>query len=193
MTADFCAWGDESMRRSARGEGAVYFLGAAIVDMDDYDTCRSALLALPRSGSKLHWHDADTQRRRRIMAAVEGLPAQHVVVIATPTDPARQERARAKCVERMLHELDQYGVTRLVMEARTPTLNGRDMKLIDRLRGAKRIPSGVRLEFGLPSEEPLLWLPDQVLGAVGLSETGEQRWLTEAMAGRVHRIDIALE
>ncbi|KRE39220.1 hypothetical protein ASG73_02455 [Janibacter sp. Soil728] len=193
MTADFCAWGDESMRRSARGEGAVYFLGAAIIDMDDYDTCRSALLALPRSGPKLHWHGADSQRRRRVMAAVETLPAQHVVVIAAPTDPARQQRARAKCVERMLHELELYGATRLVMETRTPSLNDRDMKLIDRLRGARRIPSGIRLEFGLPSQEPLLWLPDQVLGAIGLSEAGEQRWLTEAMAARVHRVDITLE
>lgn len=64
--------------------------------------------------------------------------------------------------------------------------------MIERLRGAKRIPSSVRLEFGLPSEEPLLWLPDQVLGAVGLSDVGEQRWLTEVMSGRVHRVDITL-
>ncbi|MGE9784388.1 MULTISPECIES: hypothetical protein [Janibacter] len=192
MTADFCAWGDESVRRQANEEGAVYFLGAAILDMDDYDTCRRTLLALPRSGPKLHWHDADDPRRRKIMAAVEGLPAQHVVVIATPTDPRRPERARAKCLERMLHELEGYGVTRLVMETRAPSLNARDLKVIERLRGAKRIPSSVRLEFGLPSEEPLLWLPDQVLGAVGLSDVGEQRWLTEVMSGRVHRVDITL-
>lgn len=71
VTVDFCAWGDESMRRGARGKGSVYLLGAAIIDIDDYDTCRNPLLALPRNGPKLHWHDADAQRRRKIMTAVE--------------------------------------------------------------------------------------------------------------------------
>lgn len=193
MIAEYCAWGDESVRPDAAKGGAVYFLGAAIIDLGYYDTCRDTLLALPRTGPKLHWHDADDRRRRTIITAVETLPAQHLVVIAAPADPTRPERARAKCIERMLHELDQYGVTRLVMEARTQSLNVRDMTLMDRLRGAKRIPSGVRLEFGLPSQEPLLWLPDQVLGAVGLFEAGEERWLTETLSERLHRLDITLE
>lgn len=191
---EFCAWGDESGRRLGPDESdpSVYLLGAAIIDMADYDTCRDALLALPRSGPKLHWHDADDRRRTQIMAVVDTLPAQHVVVIAAPMDPSRQERARAKCIERMLHELDQYGVTRLVMENRTQSLNKRDMRLIDRLRGSERVPTGIRLDFGLPSQEPLLWLPDQVLGALGLAESGDERWLSDAVRDRVERIDIVL-
>ena len=92
----------------------------------------------------------------------------------------------------MLHELDNLGIDRLIMEARTSSLNRRDLILIDRLRGSHRIPTRIRLMFELPSIEPMLWLPDQILGMIGDAEAGDDRWLSAPLTNRVTRIDLRL-
>lgn len=60
-----------------------------------------------------------------------------MVVIGTPLDLKKQEHAWAKCLERLLWELGDMEVSNVFLEHRTPSLNKRDMKLIDRLRGRK--------------------------------------------------------
>lgn len=44
--------------------------------------------------------------------------------------PRRQERARSHCLEHLVPELHGYGVRALVMEARTPALNKRDVHIV---------------------------------------------------------------
>ncbi len=167
----------------------MYLLGAVVADPAICDEVRAQLRRVPRTGHKLHWRDADEQHHRLIHRVVAPLPVQHVVVVvvAAPADPRRPERARAKCLERMLHELDRWGVGQLIMEARTASLNRRDVMLVDRLRGGRRVPAGIRVEFGLPSTEPMLWLPDQILGMIGDGEAGNTRWLTASLTERVTR------
>ncbi|MEX1908685.1 hypothetical protein L6241_10335 [Janibacter sp. Y6] len=184
------AWGDESIRDLDGAGGGKYFLGAAIPEPQDCASIRERLLSLPRTERKLHWHSADDRRRRAIMRVVDSLPSQHVVIVAIPVDRNRQERARAKCLERMLYELDARGVAELVMEARTDALNRKDLRLVDQLRGSRRLTPSIRLNFGKPSGEPLLWLPDQVLGAVGAADSGDDRWLSSTLNRQVERIDI---
>lgn len=187
-----CAWGDESIRTTGVTE-PMYLLGAAIADPTACTDTRDLLRRVPRAGQKLHWRDADHRHRRAIHQVVALLLlVEHLVVIATPADPRRPERARAKCLERMLHELDQLGIQLLIMESRTASLNRRDLALIDRLRGSRRIPHTIRLDFELPSVEPMLWLPDQVLGMIGDAEAGDSRWLTANLTDRVTRIDIEI-
>lgn len=147
------AWGDESIRDLDGAGGGKYFLGAAIPEPQDCASIRERLLSLPRTERKLHWHSADDRRRRAIMRVVDSLPSQHVVIVAIPVDRNRQERARAKCLERMLYELDARGVAELVMEARTDALNRKDLRLVDQLRGSRRLTSSIRLNFGKPSGE----------------------------------------
>lgn len=183
------AWGDESTRTVGVAQ-PMYLLGAAIADPADCGEVRDRLRAVPHRGPKLHWHDADGRGRRVIQQAVTAILVEHLVVVATPADPRRPERARAKCLERMLYELDQRNVSRLIMESRTVSLNRRDLLLIERLRGSRRIPTAIRLDFELPSLEPMLWLPDQVLGMIGDAEAGVGRWFTRPFAERVNRIDI---
>jgi len=189
--AVLCAWGDESIRTVGVPE-PIYLLGAAIADQRCCDKVRDHLRNVPRAGHKLHWRDADVRHRRGIHQAVSAMPVAHLVVVAAPADPRRPERARAKCLERMLHELDNLGIDRLIMEARTSSLNRRDLILIDRLRGSHRIPTRIRLMFELPSIEPMLWLPDQILGMIGDAEAGDDRWLSAPLTNRVTRIDLRL-
>ncbi|MCY1311030.1 hypothetical protein D9M70_612850 [compost metagenome] len=39
------------------------------------------------------------------------------------------------------------------------------------------MPPSLRVEIQLPSLEPMLWIPDQILGAIGDAEAGNDQWL----------------
>ncbi len=41
----------------------------------------------------------------------------------------------------------------------------------------KLISRALRVEIALPVEEPMLWAPDAIAGAVGAARLGEPRWL----------------
>ena len=115
-----------------------------------------------------------------------------VVVVGTPLDKSRQERARRICMETLYPDLCARGITRIWQEARTPSLNVYDRKMIDALRGKKVLPSTVRVEFAQPREEPMLWVPDAVAGAVGCARVGESREWLARMEHSVVEIDVLL-
>ncbi|MFF1830269.1 hypothetical protein [Paenarthrobacter sp. NPDC058040] len=138
---------------------------------------RDDLRAILTGGPKLHWRDMDNRTKKLSIDLLGSLDAAHIVVVAAPLEPRRQERARAKCMERLFSELGTLGVSSVFLESRTPSLNARDMRLVDKLRGRRVMPQTLRVEIRLPSEEPMLWIPDQVLGAIGDAEAGEAKWL----------------
>ena len=78
----------------------------------------------------------------------------------------------------------------MVLEARTPSLNKRDRALIPKLRGKKALPIGLKIDWQLGSEDPMLWIADQVLGAYGDAETGAKEYLSvivqDVMVSRIH-------
>ncbi|QNA91569.1 MULTISPECIES: hypothetical protein [unclassified Microbacterium] len=160
------AWGDESFR-TAGVERPSYLLGAAVADVSHCEDMRAELQRLPRRGPKLHWRDQDRRARDASIAAISGFDAYHVIVIAAPVDPRRQERARALCLERLAWQLDAQGVRLLTLEARPPQLMRRDLRTVDALRGKLALPEGLRIDHAQPSEEPMVWIADQVLGALG--------------------------
>lgn len=107
-------------------------------------------------------------------------------------DPRKQERARARCLERLAWELcERHHVIRTVLEARTPSLMQRDRRTIDGLRGRDGLPRGVRVDHGQPLDDPMLCLADAVVGAVGDAHTGDDRWLA-SIADAVEIIPIDL-
>jgi hypothetical protein len=108
---------------------------------------------------------------------IAGFDSYHVVVVAAPVDLKRQERARALCLERLAWELDSHGVDMLTLEARPPQLMKKDLRTIDSLRRKQALPKGLRIDHGQPSAEPMLWIADQVLGALGERMSGgTTRW-----------------
>lgn len=183
------AWGDESIR--SRGSDApAYLLGASVVDTDDVEETRAVLAALRPTHGKLHWHDLNTRQRTRVTAAIGGLDALHLVVVASPIDLRREERARAVCLERLGWELARHDVTRLTLEARSRRLMERDVRTVRALRGRRVIPAALRVEHGDPEHEPMLWLPDQVLGAFGLARA-EGHALDGRLAAGLETFDVA--
>lgn len=188
------AWVDESMHTATpKMPDGIYLLAATIAEATACDTTRDVLRGLlPRKATRLHWRD-QTQRRRRVIAdALQNLDVVHTVVIGAPLDPRRQERARRICMERLLHELCSLDVSRVWVESRTASLNRRDRQLIDVLRSRQVIPPTLRFDFAFPTDDPMLWLPDVVAGAVGAHRRGGDAQPYETLRAHIveHEIEV---
>lgn len=151
-----------------------YLLGAVVADPLNCEDFREELERIPKRGPKLHWRDQDDRSRRASIATIAKFEAYHVVVVAAPVDPRKQERARAFCLERLAWQLDKHRVQLLTLEARPVQLMRRDIRTVDALRSKHALPDGLRIEHALPSTEPMLWIADQVLGALGEAMTNDR-------------------
>ena len=148
--------------------GGVYLLAAAITEPDRENEVRERLRNLLMGKSRrLHWRDEGALRRRDIAAAIASCQVRHLVVVGRPLDARKQERARRLCLEALLIELHRWGVTRVVVEGRKAAQDTRDRRMVDAVRSKGLISREVRLEFLRASDEPLLWIPDAVAGAIG--------------------------
>ncbi|MBB3090241.1 hypothetical protein [Nocardioides albus] len=163
------AWVDESIHVDA----GFYLLAASIADPRECDAHRDAVrAAAPSVRRRIHWREEEHKDRLRIAEAFSYLDVAHTIVVASPIDAKKQERARRKCLERLLHELETLGVTRAKFESRTQPLNRRDTRMVDSMRGAGALTGKLRVEFEDPNLEPMLWIPDAVAGAVGADRLG---------------------
>lgn len=167
------AFGDESMR-VLPGGGALYVLGAAIVPDHRCDEVRALLRGLLLGRRKrLHWRDEnDAARRARIVDAVAESGVDSLVVIGAKLEASKQERARRQALRQLLWELDQRAVEHLLLESRHPERDAYDVKGIGGMRNAGVLSRRLRVEHGMPVQEPLLWLPDVVCGVVGDASCG---------------------
>ncbi len=78
-----------------------------------------------------------------------------------------------RCVlSRLVDELHGYGVTILHLEARTQTLDRRDVSTAIGARFALPRGSAFRIEHTPGRDEPLLWIADIVAGAVRADREG---------------------
>ncbi|MGJ9403554.1 hypothetical protein [Arthrobacter sp. KK5.5] len=170
------AWGDESMR-TVGVKTPLYLLGAALADAPSADIARESMRGVHKSGLKLHWRELEHKDKLQSVQAIANLRLDHIVIAASPLDPKRQERARAKCLERLCWEIEGRGGKSLFLEARTDSLNKRDRALIPRLRGAQALPVGLHVDWLLGSSDPMLWIADQVVGAYGDALAGNDEYL----------------
>lgn len=155
----------------------MYLMAAVVANPVDCGPIREQLRALPYLGPKLHWRDLDRRLKRTVVRQLAAMNLLHLVVVAAPLDHRKQERARALCLERLCWELHARGVSRVILESRTSSLNKRDLNLVVQLRGKRSLPADLRVDIEQPSIEPMLWIPDQVVGAMGDAETGESEWI----------------
>jgi hypothetical protein len=137
------------------------------------DPYRADLTRLRTTGVKLHWRDLDARRCQRAIEMVAQFDARILIVIASPMDHRKQERARAICLERLARELQEHGATRAVLEARTASLMRKDDHTIDRLRSRCLMAPALRFEHRQPHSDPMLWAAVVVLGAVGAALADE--------------------
>jgi len=169
------AYIDESIRESPPGH---YVLAAAIVDDDQADVLRHMLRSfIPRRAARFHWHEVPAANRLEMCHLLSSTDLRHVVAVATPLDPKRQERGRRVCLSATSWELNARGVYRLQLETRRQR-DANDRRFLLGEQRANRLPLALQYEFGHPNQEPLLWVPDAVAGAVAAAlAAGETRYL----------------
>ena len=157
------AYVDESLRLT--GEG-LYVLAAVVVPDPRAPEVRAALrAAVPPGLRRYHWRRESEASRAAIVEVVRSLRVSAVVVTA-PVGRTRQERARRRCLRRLVWELAQRDVRRAVLESRDHA-DAADRALLAFALRAGWGPPDFEYRFGLPTDEPLLWLADIVAGAVG--------------------------
>ena len=128
------------------------------------------------------------------LARIEGLGSRSTIVVASPINPRKQERARRKDLEALAPLLEAEGVARLVMESRFPAADERDAAHFRAMR-RRGFVSSIELHFADPAIEHQLWVPDQILGAWGEQATGDatpwrREW--EALRDSVTVVDVPL-
>lgn len=134
----------------------MYVLAAVIVADAQADEVRAASreLLLGRQ-RRLHWRDESGRRRGQIAAAVGDMGGAGVVVIASGMGHRQQERARRKCMERLLAELVRRDVARVVFERRREKLDARDRAMVGALR-RHALPTAMGVNWERLEREPLL-------------------------------------
>ena len=169
------AYIDESLRV----RHGLYVLAAVVVADTEADHHRAALRALLLRGQiRLHWRDESSRRRSQLITAMSALRHTGAIVIATETAPRRQERARRKCIERLLAALASRAIATFVFERRHPDLDAHDRTMIAALRRQRSLPATMRATWQRAADEPLLWLPDIAAGAASLAQTGDHTYWT---------------
>lgn len=156
------AWGDESIRISAP---TPTYLMAATILREGADTSRLEAIK-PKGAAKLHWRELTDRLRRESLEAVAGLEGLTVMVACSPLPKKKQERGRRKCMELLLPELEARGVGLLTLESRVLQMDRKDIDMLQALKSKGAVPD-MRLSHAHASDEPRLWVVDQVLGAYG--------------------------
>lgn len=187
------AWVDESIHTPGPGATGMYVLASVVADPAGCDHPRAVLRELvPKGRARLHWRDESEPLRRKITAAIAGCDFLSVVVVGIELHAGNQERPRRKCMKRLLYELDRMDVSQVWLESRTDTLNSKDMWLIEKLRGERAIRTGLRVDIGLPSVEPMLWVSDAIAGAVAAAKKGGAAGHRQALGAMIEEIQITL-
>lgn len=141
---------------------------------------------------KLHWRDLGRDRQLKVLEAVAEARPSVTLVVGSPMNPRKQERARRKCLEALVAALSDSGVDELVLEARGGKPDLRDVLLIDSMR-SKGLGADFRLTHSRGAEDPRLWVPDQVLGAFGDRLCGAAHEVPSDAAWRTLEADMRVE
>ncbi len=72
-------------------------------------------------------------------------------------------------MEQLYWRLGELGVSQVILEAREKSQRQKDLQLVNALRSKGTMPPDLRVEIGFPKDEPMLWIPDQMLGALGVA------------------------
>jgi hypothetical protein len=180
---------DESFQESPDAKG-FSVLAAVVFDHGAHDHAREMLLDLRgHRATKLHWNEMDRHERRTAAHRLAGISGLHVVTVGSPVPHRRQERARAVCLTRLVHELHGYGVRELLVEARTDVLNKRDVTTVTGARHRLSVGTRFRVTHQPGAVEPLFWAADIVAGAVRAHRLGTPTYW-ELLTDRLYEIDV---
>ena len=170
------AWGDESVRMHT--DPPMYLLGACVFDNAEHETFRNLENLKPKGAGKLHWRELSINDQSKSLELIAALPHTTSIVVASPLEKNKQERARRKCLELLLAHLDQKGIELLVLESRDSHLDRLDNVILFAMRQSRTI-FNIDVRHSQGQGEPRLYVPDQILGAYGdvtAHNQSSQKW-----------------
>lgn len=172
MESSFVAFIDESCAFRPQG-WKVYMVCAALVEPERIGDMRMRLEPLLLPGQKkLHWTDENIRRKLVISREVGAIGNMNAIVSHYGGASGQEERFRRKRLEQIYFELEAMGVCRVVLESRTTKQDAEDQAHIVALQQKGVVPN-IRIEHKPSGDEPLLWIPDAVLGALNLRHKGQ--------------------
>lgn len=168
------AYVDESFRNNRGGSG-MYLFGAVLVSQGEEEAIRRALrLNLPRSLARFHWHNDSRSVRMIATQTLAATPTGMTVLFTADIPAQKSERYRQHALWELVVQLEHRCGHDIVFESRERTQNQRDEETLESI-----LESGAGGEFSyrfaLPLDEPLLWLPDTLLGVAGMKLAHDER------------------
>lgn len=123
-----------------------------------------------------------------MVAELQNFRLTAVTFCCATSSPRKSEQARVRCLWNVLSHLRDRGVRTVVLESRQEHNDRKDRREILAAQRAGVATPGLVYCHGRPKEEPLLWLPDAVVGAVGMSIADNQHDLLELLPGPLRAI-----
>lgn len=186
----FTAYIDESARRRASEGACVYTLAAVVVPDESIEKVQQAMINLRyRKSPRVHWRDEREERLPEIVRTVAGLPWTGVVTVCLHGPEMKSERARRLCIMRLLPELSERGVNRILFESRQEPRDREDRGLLVGLRKGSLFRSDIEVDWKPALSDSALWAADVVAGALSWWFDGKgDHW--RALEDLVHMIEI---
>jgi hypothetical protein len=156
------AFADESVKEDGVG---TYVIGCVIAASNECPALRVSL----KGRGKFHFNQASRPRREEMLRNIGewGLgPCAYVLRGYHLLKGTTQEVARRRCLDRLLLDLRDWGVSELVLESRRRQQDTWDLGAILDALQAKRAPAGLTYGHKRSSQEPLLWPADAIASAV---------------------------
>ena len=174
---------DESLRQAPKG---LYLLAAAVFLPTAADSVRDEMRHLiPRGQGRFHWHRENEDLRMRMLAYLAGAamePARFYVARPIKNSGKAGDRARAKCLERLLWDVrDIETPVTLVIESRQRHNDHKDAKTIANARWKWSPSNRPGYRHCRPETEPLLWAADALAGAASAHLAGHANRYFEAI------------
>lgn len=151
------AYLDESVRRDR------YIICVSLVPQESIAVVRRQVKSLMPPGKKrIHFNEEADRRRRSFLKAISEMGVSSVIYIVQSAD---FRDSRTAIMERVVSQLKEDKVVRLVMESRT---NQDIQDRRDILQSLRSFPMPSFTYEHLPAHgEPLLWIPDAVAWSWG--------------------------
>lgn len=172
---------------AADAEARTYVMAATVVPDEQIESIRRQLLgALLPGQQRFHWHQELREIRLRFLDVVGGFGLEHRVRISRPVTAwleipwgrpvisrggnGRWDLARGACLLSLRSDpLIATTVDELVIASRGDSSDRKDRKnLADRREesGQVNISSTQTYRFSAPADDPLMWIPDAMAGAI---------------------------
>ncbi|MFC7382090.1 hypothetical protein [Sphaerisporangium rhizosphaerae] len=169
------AFVDESCR-VRQDDACLYVLAAVVLPAERLDQVRSVMDALRHGKAPtVHWRTERAPRRSLIANTVASLDCASMVAVGFYGTPSRSERARRRCLERLLPELSIQRAGAVILESRREQ-DARDRAILTALRRQGRISSEMSVNWQRAGSDAALWTADVVAGIVTGWLDGDQQW-----------------